>query len=448
MPFPKSFVWGAASSAYQTEGAFDEDGKGISIWDDFCRTPGVIQNGQDGRISCDTYHRYPEDVRLMKQMGLGAYRFSVSWPRIMPEGRGTVNEKGLAFYDRLVDLLLENGITPYMTLYHWDLPSALQREGGWLNRDTCDAFAEYASVLAKHFDGRVHHYITLNEPQCVIKLGNTTGINAPGLKLPVRGQLLCMHHLMLAHGMAIQALRTGSSSPLQVGIASTGKLCYPINETEENYHAARNASFTMRENDWAFTHTWCLDAAVLGRYTQDTPDFLHDFSCSVSASDWSIIRQPLDFIGANIYHGSPVDKQGCAVPFPAGYPKTAIGWPITPLALRYGTRSLYERYGLPILISENGLSCNDRIYLDGKVHDADRIDYLRRYLLELEKAINDGVDVIGYLHWCLTDNFEWDLGYGQRFGLIYIDYSTQRRITKDSAAWYGCVVQSNGKSLL
>lgn len=447
MPFPKDFIWGAASSAYQTEGAFDEDGKGSSVWDEFCRIPGAIYQGQDGCVACDAYHQYPEDVRLMAQMGLTAYRFSVSWPRVLPEGRGRVNEKGLAFYDRLVDLLLENGITPYLTLHHWDLPSALQREGGWLNRDTCAAFAEFASVLAKHFDGRVRHYITLNEPQCVVLLGHARGVNAPGLKLPLQEQLLVMHHLMLAHGMAVKALRSGSTAALQVGIASTGKLCYPVENTPENLRAAAKASFALPEDNWIFYHSWCLDAAVLGQYPQDAPDFFRSFADSVSASDWAIIRQPLDFIGANIYHGAPVDAQGNEVPFPAGHPKTAMGWPVTPEVLRYGPRWLGERYGLPVLISENGQSCNDRIYLDGKVHDPERIDYLHRHLLELEKAVGDGVHVIGYLQWCLTDNFEWDLGYSQRFGLIYTDYATQRRIPKDSAEWFGRVVRSNGKCL-
>ncbi len=447
MPFPKGFIWGAASSAYQTEGAFDEDGKGSSVWDDFCRLPGVIMEDEDGRIACDTYHRYPEDVHLMKQIGLLAYRFSVSWPRILPEGRGRVNDAGLAFYDRLVDSLLENGITPYLTLHHWDLPSALQREGGWLNRDTCAAFAEFASVLAKHFDGRVRHYITLNEPQCVVLLGHTLGTNAPGLKLPQRGRLLIMHHLMLAHGMAVTSLRSESNAELKIGIASTGRLCYPIEATPESCRAAARSSFTLPEDNWIFNHSWCLDAAVLGQYPQDAPDFFRSFADSVPASDWDIIRQPLDFIGVNIYHGAPVDEQGRDVPFPPGHPRTAMGWPVTPQVLRYGTRWIGERYGLPILVSENGQSCNDRIYLDGRVHDPERIDYLHRYLLELKKAVEDGVDLIGYLHWSLTDNFEWDLGYSQRFGLIYIDYPTQRRVLKDSAEWFGKVIRSNGACL-
>ena len=447
MPFPKGFIWGAASSAYQTEGAFDEDGKGSSVWDDFCRIPGVIHAGHDGRVACDTYHQYPQDVRLMKQMGLTAYRFSVSWPRVLPEGRGHINEKGLAFYDKLVDLLLENGITPYLTLHHWDLPSALQREGGWLNRDTCAAFAEFAGVIAKHFNGRVRHYITLNEPQCVVLLGHALGINAPGLRLPERGLLLVMHHLMLAHGMAAKALRCNSGETLQVGIASTGRLCYPMEDTAENNRAAAKASFLLRTDNWMFNHSWCLDAAVLGQYPKDAPDFFRTFADRVSASDWDVIRQPLDFIGANIYHGNPVDAQGSDVPFPAGHPQTAMGWPVTPEVLRYGTRWLSKRYGLPVLVSENGQSCNDRIYLDGQVHDPERIDYLHRHLLELEKAVGDGVNIIGYLQWSLMDNLEWDLGYSQRFGLIYIDYATQQRIPKDSAQWFGSVVRSNGDCL-
>lgn len=445
--FPKGFIWGAASSAYQTEGAYNEDGKGVSVWDEFCRRPGAIHAGQDARIACDAYHQYPEDVRLMAQMGLNAYRFSVSWTRILPEGRGRINEKGFLFYDKLVDLLLENGITPYLTLHHWDLPAALQRRGGWLNRETCDAFAEYASIVARHFSGRVRHYITINEPQCVVLLGHSLGNNAPGLKLPTDDLLIVMHHLMLAHGMAAEALRKGSSEPLQVGIAPTGRLCFPALDTPENIEAARRASFALREDAWIFNHSWCLDAAILGEYPQDAPEFFRRFADSVPASDMRIIRQPLDFVGANIYHGVPVDAQGCEVPFHDGYPKTAMDWPVTPRVLRYAPRWLSERYGLPVLITENGQSCNDRVYLDGKVHDAERIDYLHKHLLELKNAISDGVNVIGYLHWCLTDNFEWDLGYSQRFGLIYTDYPTHRRIPKDSAEWYAQVVQSNGACL-
>ncbi|MEL7604207.1 MAG: family 1 glycosylhydrolase, partial [Bacillota bacterium] len=285
------------------------------------------------------------------------------------------------------------------------------------------------------------------QPQCVLLLGHTSGVNAPGLKLPVRGQLQCMHHMMIAHGLAVQALRSGSAEPLQVGIASTGKLCYPAQDTPENARRAYEVSFALRANDWMFNHSWCLDAAVLGQYPQDAPGFLQEFAQSVTAFDWHTIRQPLDFVGLNVYHGVPVDAQGSPVPFPAGYPRTAMEWPVTPEVMRYGPRWLSERYGLPVIVTENGQSCNDRIHLDGRVHDPERIDFLHRYLLELKKAIEDGVNVGGYFHWSLTDNFEWDHGYDPRFGLIHIDYPTLRRIPKDSAAWYGQVVQSNGENL-
>jgi beta-glucosidase len=446
-PFPENFIWGAASSAYQIEGAANADGKGSSVWDDFCSIPGAVANGQDGSVACDFYHRYPEDVRLMRELGLKAFRFSVSWPRILPEGRGRINEKGLKFYDKLVDLLLENGIAPYMTLYHWDLPSALQRKGGWLTRETCDAFAEYAEILARHFDGRVSDYITLNEPQVVLGPGHAWGTHAPGLKLTAPELLRCMHNMMLGHGLAADSLRRGSLQPVRVGIASTGRLCYPAEDTPENCRAACGASFTLTADDWIFSHAWCLDAAVLGRYPDNAPDFLREFASTVTTSDWGIIRQRLDFIGANIYHGAPADAQGNVVPFPAGSPTTAMGWPVTPEVLRFGPRWLYERYGLPIVITENGMARDDSIASDGRVRDPERIDFLRGYLSQLKKGLDDGTDIKGYFHWSFTDNFEWDLGYAKRFGLFYIDYPTQRRIKKDSAAWFREVVQTGGGCL-
>ncbi|WRS27194.1 GH1 family beta-glucosidase [Oscillospiraceae bacterium MB08-C2-2] len=444
MKFPDGFLWGAASAAYQTEGAFREDGKGENIWDVFCRKPGAIRNNDSGNVACCSYQMYERDVRMLKQLGVHAYRFSVSWSRILPEGTGPVNERGLAFYDKLIDLLLANGITPYVTLYHWDLPQALQNQGGWLCRKTADAFAEYAAILAKHFDGRVQNYITLNEPQCFIGLGYGSGIHAPGLTLPIEYQLLCMHHTLLAHGMACRALRSESSGSVRIGVASTGNLCYPAKDTPQRRDAACSATFALREDDWSFTHNWFLDAAVFGRYPESAPEPLAAFAARVPLSDWEVICQPMDFLGINAYNGHEVDEKGRYLPRFIGSPRTAMKWPVTPQVMRYGCLWLYERYKLPLYITENGQSCNDRIFLDGAVHDADRIDFLHRYLLELEQAIQEGVPILGYFHWSLMDNFEWHSGYGERMGLFYTDFHSQRLISKDSAVWYTNLIRQNG----
>jgi beta-glucosidase len=444
MGFPKDFIWGAASSSYQTEGAFDEDGKGRSIWDDFCRFKGVITNNGTGDIACDTYHRLAEDVSLMKQLNIQAYRFSLSWPRILPEGYGRINEKGLAFYDALVDTLLENGIEPMITLYHWDMPSALHMRGGWLNRDTIYEFEEYSAVVARRFAGRAKTYIPLNEQQCFVCLGFERGIHAPGLKLPLEGIFTCIHHSLLAQGLSIKALRENSPDSIKIGSASTGRLCYPAENTLTLCEAAEKSTFVISGYDWLFSHNLFLDPLILGQYPECGIPGFNELAASVPDEDWQIIKQPVDFIGLNIYNGRLVDENGDDIEKYQGFPRTAMKWPVTPEVLRFGPRWIYKRYGLPVMISENGQSCNDRIFLDGKVHDPDRIDFLHRYLIELRKACDDGVPVTGYLHWCLTDNFEWHNGYDERFGLIYIDYSTQRRILKDSAQWYSEVVSTNG----
>lgn len=444
MAFPKDFIWGAASSAYQTEGAFDEDGKGRSVWDDFCRLKGVINNNGTGDIACDAYHRFAKDVSLMKQLNLKAYRFSLSWPRILPEGHGAVNEKGLAFYDALVDMLLENGIEPMITLYHWDLPSAVHMQGGWLNRDTIYAFEEYSAVVARHFAGRVKTYIPMNELQCFVSLGFERGIHAPGLRLPPEGIFSCMHNSLLAQGLSIRALRENSPASVKIGCASTGRLCYPADDTPALCDAAEKSTIVISRNEWLFSHNLFLDPLILGGYPEcDVPGF-REFAASVSDEDWQIIKQPIDFIGLNIYNGRLVDENGDDIEKHQGFPRTAMKWPVTPEVLRYGPRWIYKRYGLPMMITENGQSCNDRIFLDGQVHDPDRIDFLHRYLIALRKACEDGVPVTGYLHWSLTDNFEWHNGYDERFGLIYIDYPSQRRILKSSAQWFSQVASTNG----
>lgn len=453
MPFQSGFLWGAGSAAYQVEGSWNEDGKGQSIWDAFCHTPGHISNGESGDLASDAYHLFETDLAIIKELGLNAYRFSISWPRILPEGRGSVNAKGLSYYDHIVDSLLASGVTPFVTLYHWDLPLALEQEGGWENRSTAEAFIEYAALIAHHFDGRVTRYITLNEPQCFLGLGYGSGLHAPGRRLSEQALVQCVHHVLLANGGAIAAMRAACTSPLEIGLASTGKICYPshdeANAGNPKYdvlsaqQAACDATFSL-QGDWTFSHAWLLDAVVFGRFPDDIAAF-RSLSDTISEPDLRIIREPMDFIGLNIYNGIPVDACGCKVKKAPGFPRTALKWPVTPECMYSGPRFLYERYALPLIITENGRSCNDRIFLDGAVHDADRIDFLARYLQQLKRAVEDGIPVNGYFHWSLTDNFEWHSGYDERFGLVYVDYETQARIIKDSGYWYRDVIKNNGK---
>lgn len=444
--FPKDFLWGVACAAYQCEGAWNEDGKGRNIWDDFCHDPTArhIKDGSSGDVACDSYHRYKEDVALMKAHGVQAYRFSVSWARVIPDGDGPVNEKGLAFYDNLVNELIAAGIRPLITLYHWDLPSALQQRGGWLNRQTAEIFGRYARVIAQRFAGRVHTYMTINEPQCVTKLGYGTGEHAPGWKLSDGDLALIYHNLCLAHSEAQRQIKAVCPQA-QVGIVPCGRLCYPREDTPENREAAFRASFDL-SRDWTFTHNIVLDSLIFKGYDPSAAPVLRDFAQTIDPADWEKMETP-DFIGLNIYHGEMVDENGHPVPRAFGAPLTAFKWSITPEVLRFGPEQIHRRYGLPIYITENGLSCSDHVHLDGQVHDPDRIDFLHRYLLELEKAVDEGVPVKGYLQWSFLDNFEWAWGYLERFGLVYVDYSTGTRIPKDSARWYARVMETNGGCL-
>lgn len=432
--FPKDFLWGTASSAYQSEGYSTADGGGTCIWDTFCHIPGKIANGDNADIAGDGYHRYAEDIRLMRELGVKAYRFSTSWARIDPSGDGNWNAAGLAYYDRIVDLCLESGIEPFLTLYHWELPQAVQDRGGWENRDTAVAFSRYAAMMAAHFRGRVRRYFTLNEPQCTISLGYGSGVHAPGLRLDTAGQFSVLVNQCLAHGLAQRAIKAADERAL-VGIASTGRLCYPAQETADNIELARKATFAVDPEDWAFTHNWLLDPICLGHFPDATGTALEPLAKAVSPEDLSIIHAKPDFLGYNIYNGHEIDTNGYVSRYP-GFPRTALQWPVTEEVLDWGVFFLSQRYGLPGYITENGLSCNDLIFLDGKVHDPGRIDFLTRYLTALRRSMERGADVRGYFHWSLTDNLEWHNGFSQRFGLVFVDYPTGERIPKDSFYWY------------
>jgi beta-glucosidase len=451
MAFADDFAWGVASAAYQVEGAPQEDGKGPSVWDMFCRKPGVIWRGQTGDVACDHYHRFREDVALMKELGIRAYRFSMAWPRVLPDGTGAVNEKGIGFYDQLVDALLDAGIEPWVTLFHWDYPLSLYHRGGWLNPDSPEWFAQYARVVTSRLSDRVTHWMTLNEPQCFIGLGLQSGYHAPGDQLRFDEVLQAAHHTLLAHGRAVQELRSGAKRKPTIGFAPVGVVRMPETDTPADIAAAREAMFTVRQ-EGCFTNTWWMDPVFLGRYPEDGLALYGDAVPKIGPRDMEVIAQPLDFFGANIYHGEVVraDAEGRPedTPLPPGYPKTTQDfWPVTPTALYWGPKLFHERYGLPIVITENGHQNADVISLDGKVHDPQRIDYLHRYLRQLGRACDDGIPVQGYFQWCFTDNFEWAMGDAIRVGLVFTDYPTQGRVPKDSAYWYREVVRTNGAEL-
>ncbi|MDO4648600.1 MAG: GH1 family beta-glucosidase [Eubacteriales bacterium] len=454
MGFDKNFVWGAATAAYQVEGAAKEDGKGESIWDVFSKEPGKTFEGHHGDVACDQYHRYEEDIQIMKKLGIQAYRFSVSWPRIFPEGTGEVNPKGLEYYDRLVDALLENGITPYMTLYHWDLPYALQLQGGWMNPSSPKWFYEYAKVIGTHFSDRVKHFFTINEPQCVIDLGYGVGIHAPGLKVGHREYFRLWHNVLKAHGRAVQALRETAKQKVEIGIAPCGGIYYPESEKPEDIEAARKANF-MTASDNVQELSWnigfCCDPIYFGQYPEDVLQKFGKWFPKFTDQDMELISQPTDFHGQNIYNGVKVraDEQGnpVRVARPAGYGKTAVNWPVTPECLYWGPKFLYERYKKPFYITENGMACHDVVSLDGKVHDPNRIDFVHRYLREYRRAAENGVDARGYFQWSLLDNYEWNSGYAERFGIVYVDYETQERIIKDSGYDYAEIIRTGGKNL-
>ena len=453
MSFRKDFIWGAATASYQIEGAAFEDGKGPSVWDRFSHEPGKVLEGHTGDVACDHYHRFKEDVRLMKEMGVKNYRFSISWPRLLPQGVGEVNEQGVAFYNALIDELLAAGIRPIVTLFHWDYPAALQARGAWENPESPAWFLEYATLCARRFGDRVKDFITFNEPQCFIGLGYCTGVHAPGYVLPPSATIPMSHHVLLAHGLTVRMLRE-TVPGVRVGYAPCGDPRIPASDRAEDIEAARKAYFSVPSDakGWPFSVSWWSDPAILGRYPEEGLLHFGQYLPAGWEKDLKTICQPLDFYCQNIYTGRLVRAADNAQGWeellqPVGHPKTAIQWAVTPDALYWGPKFLYERYKLPFMITENGMSSHDVVSLDGQVHDPQRQDYMHRYLLAYKRAAEDGVDAIGYLAWSLMDNYEWANGYTDRFGLVYVDYGTQERIVKDSFHWYKTVMESNGENL-
>ncbi|MBO3740602.1 GH1 family beta-glucosidase [Actinoplanes flavus] len=447
--FPEGFVWGAATASYQIEGAAREDGRGPSIWDTFSRTPGRVFAGHTGDVACDHYHRYAEDVALMADLGLASYRFSIAWPRVRPDGTGPVNVRGLDFYDRLTDELLSKGIDPVVTLYHWDLPQTLEDRGGWTNRETAEAFADYAEIVHRRLGDRVATWTTLNEPWCSAYLGYGSGIHAPGVQDPVAA-LTAVHHLNLAHGLATRALRAAGAKSISITLNPCAVA--PLDPDSEADRAAAHLIDGLANRIF-------LDPLFKGHYPADVLAHIARIADPVwiRDGDETIINAPIDVLGINYYtpayvsaapgHPGPLDYPGShGVRFraPVG-PVTDMNWQIEPAALTRLLTRLHRDYpGVPLMITENGAAYPDGPAENGEVHDLRRIEYVDSHLRACHDALAAGVDLRGYFAWSLMDNFEWAEGYAKRFGMVHVDYTTQQRVLKDSAKWYSEVIRRNG----
>ena len=442
--FSKDFLWAVATAAYQVEGAATADGRAPSIWDTFCATPGKVREDHDGSVSCDQYHRYRDDVQLMKWLGVKAYRFSVAWPRIQPAGQGAVNAKGLDYYDRLTDELLANGIEPWCTIFHWDLPQALQDAfGGWADRRIVECFGDYTSIVAKRLGDRVRNFFTINEMGCVSNQGYYLGAHAPGLKLPRREFAQVNHHVLMAHGRCVQALRANCALPPRVGVAENPCVCVPVIETPEHIEAAQKA---FRIKNARF-----ITALMEGRYL---PEFLEEEGADAPAfseADMRLIGEPIDFVGLNVYapdyiRADPSAKDGfTSVPLPKSYPRMVPEWLFVGPSITYwGPRFVRELWGVEsIYITENGCACDDRQEPDGDVWDTDRVMYLRQHFIAASRAVQEGIPLKGYFVWSLMDNFEWQKGYTERFGIVYVNYQTLKRTPKLSAKFYRETIARN-----
>ena len=436
--FPADFVWGASTASYQIEGAVDADGRGKSIWDIFCHTPGRVKGGDTGDVACDHYHRWPEDVEWLQRSGFSAYRFSTAWPRILPTGTGAVEARGLDFYDRLVDGLLTRGVAPWLCLYHWDLPQALQDQGGWLQRDIADKFADYARVVAKRLGDRVRHWAMFNEANVHALFGHGIGSHAPGLT-GLANMLAAIHHQNLAQGRALQALRA-EHSQLRLGTVINVQPARPSSDRAADRRAAERFD--------AFWNGAVLDPLFKGVYPAA---IAADFAPLVASGDLATIKQPMDFFGLNYYApmyvaDAPQSLLGASFgAVPAGTRFTGFGWPIDPSGLTDALTRLHERYGNPdIYVTENGACYDDPVAPDGTVHDDDRVAYLRDHLGAARRALADGVNLRGYFVWSLIDNFEWAEGYSRRFGIIHVDFKSLRRTPKTSFAFLADIARRRG----
>jgi beta-glucosidase len=427
--FPTDFAWGVATAAYQVEGAVAEDGRGESIWDRFCATEGKVRNGDSGEVACDFYHRHRDDVALMQELGVNAFRISIAWPRVVPEGRGAVNQAGLDFYDRLVDELLAAGIDPFVTLYHWDLPQTLEDRGGWPNRDTVDAFAAYVEAVVARLGDRVEHWITVNEPRVASWLGYGWGMHAPG-RTSERDALAAAHHLLLAHGRAVEILRR-EAPEADVGITLDVFPVYPASDDPSDVAAARHFD--------GFHNRWFLDPIFRGAYPADLVEHFGPNAPRVEDGDFSLIAAPLDFMGVNYYRREVVahGENGARTVHMPDSDYTDMGWEVSPDGLYDLLLTLRDDVGpKAIYVTENGAAFGDLRAHDGSVRDPERRDYLEEHIEAIGRARAAGVPIAGYFVWSFLDNFEWAHGYGKRFGIVYVDYPTLARIPKSSFYWY------------
>jgi beta-glucosidase len=439
--FPPDWVWGAATAAYQIEGGVREGGRGVSIWDTFSRRPGTIAGGETGDIAADHFHRVPADVALMRELGVGGYRFSIAWPRIFPTGGGRPNEEGLDFYRRLIDELNVAQIAPYVTLYHWDLPQTLQDRGGWTNRDTARRFGEYVHTVATALGAGVHHWLTINEPWVAAFLGHLTGEHAPGQR-DLRAALAAAHTLLLAHGEGMTALRAEMRPGDEAGIALNLSPCYPADDTNADLEAAHRLD--------GYVNRWFLDALYRGHYPDDMVRLYGEAMPEIAPGDMDLIAQPTDVLGVNYYTRAVVAFDPAAGPLqarrvrPPGAPVTAMGWEVFPEGLfDILTRVQNDYAPTRMIVTENGAAYED-VVADGLVDDPDREAFLHEHLLQAYRALEAGVPLGGYFVWSLLDNFEWAWGYGKRFGIVYVDYATQERIVKRSGRWYSAVTREHG----
>jgi beta-glucosidase len=436
--FPPDFLWGVSTSAYQIEGAWNEDGKGPSIWDTFTHTPGHIADHTNGDMACDHYHRWREDVALLRDVGVKAYRFSISWPRVLPEGRGKANSAGLDFYDRLIDALLEAQIQPLPTLYHWDLPQALQDQGGWPNRETVPAFATHAEVIARRLGDRVSRWITHNEPYIVSVYGHWTGEIAPGIR-DAKAAIQAAHHLLLSHGEAARAIRATAGRRAEVGIALNLQPVHPASERLEDQEAARRFD--------GLANRWYLDPLFRGTYPQDVLESLGPLAPTVQAGDLSTIAVPLDFLGVNYYSRVVARHEPAATLVQVEHVnpvevERSLMWEIYPSGLEEILQRVWRDYRPALLlVTENGMPLADSPDANGRIDDSPRIAFLQRHLAAAHRVIGAGIPLGGYFVWSLLDNFEWSFGYRPRFGLVYVDFASQQRIHKASARWYGQVAR-------
>lgn len=450
--FRDDFVWGVASSAYQIEGRDAKDGAGKCIWDTFQENGKIFEN-HDASVSCDNMHRYKEDFALMRMLGIKAYRFSISWARLIPDGTGEVNPKAVALYRDMLLEMKKNGIEPYLTMYHWELPQTLQDRGGWLNEESIEWFGYFAKVVAENFTDLCDKIFTLNEPQCFVGIGYMAGWHAPGLKLPPKDIFQITHNVLRAHGRAVLQLRKYAHGPLQIGYAPTCGVAMPATNSPEDIEAAKKVYFGFYNpmDNWTWNVSWFSDPVFLGEYPKEGLEKFAEYLPEITKEDMELIHQPLDFMGQNIYNGYTVragkDGKPEFVDRMPGNVKTATDWPVTPDALYWAGKFLSERYHMPIYITENGMSCHDTVSEDGMVHDSNRIDFLDRYIGQLQKAAEEGADIRGYFLWTFLDNFEWSEGFSERFGIVHVNYQTQKRTVKDSAYWYKTIMESNGAKL-